>query len=95
MDHPISDRAGRPGAAFSFVVGGAEDGIARWDWTFLPQGRGTIVQQSWRLLRLDPVLGTTRADLETLRTYMTHSVEATLMALAQWLTEEDSRDAGL
>ncbi|MER5938212.1 SRPBCC family protein [Streptomyces sp. NPDC001928] len=79
-----------PGAAFGFVVGGAEDGIVRWDWTFRAQGRGTVVRQSWQLLRLDPVLGTTRADLDALRRYMTSSVEATLTALAEWLTEERS-----
>ncbi|MDH6222477.1 hypothetical protein [Streptomyces pseudovenezuelae] len=32
----------------------------QWSWTFHLQGRGTVVEQSWQLLRLDPVLGTTR-----------------------------------
>ncbi|WP_413805324.1 SRPBCC family protein [Streptomyces sp. OE57] len=77
-----------PGNAFTFVVGGAEDGIVRWSWTFHPQGRGTVVEQSWQLLRLDPVLGTTRGDLDTLRDYMTNSVEATLISLARWIAEE-------
>ncbi|AEM84320.1 SRPBCC family protein [Streptomyces violaceusniger] len=80
-----------PGAAFGFVVGGAENGIVRWEWTLTPRGRGTVVQQSWELLRLDPVLGTTRTDLEALRRYMAGSVETTLTALAQWLAEERSR----
>ncbi len=80
-----------PGAAFGFVVGGAESGIVRWEWTLAPQGRGTVVQQSWRLLRLDPVLGTTRTDLDALLGYMANSVEVTLTALAQWLAEERSR----
>jgi hypothetical protein len=80
-----------PGAAFAFVVGGGEDGIVRWEWTLTSQGRGTVVQQSWRLLRLDPVLGTTRTDLDALRRYMTNSVETTLTALAQWLAEEHTR----
>ncbi|MFJ2651450.1 SRPBCC family protein [Streptomyces sp. NPDC087420] len=77
-----------PGAAFTFVVGGAEDGIVRWSWTLRPQGRGTVVEQSWQLLRLDPVLGTTRGDLEALRDYMTNSAETTLIALAQWIAEQ-------
>ncbi|MYV56123.1 SRPBCC family protein [Streptomyces sp. SID3212] len=77
-----------PGTAFTFVVGGAEDGIVRWSWTLRPQGRGTVVEQSWRLLRLDPVLGTTRGDLEALRDYMANSAENTLIALAQWIAEE-------
>ncbi|MFD5255419.1 SRPBCC family protein [Streptomyces bobili] len=74
-----------PGTAFTFVVGGAEDGIVRWSWTFRPQGRGTVVQQSWQLLRLDPVLGTTRSDLDALRDYMADSAETTLASLAQWI----------
>ncbi|MFG2956321.1 SRPBCC family protein [Streptomyces sp. NPDC048291] len=77
-----------PGTAFGFVVGGAENGIVHWEWTLTPQGRGTVVQQSWRLLRLDPVLGATRADLDALRRHMTVSVESTLVALAEWLAEE-------
>ncbi|MFF4456960.1 SRPBCC family protein [Streptomyces goshikiensis] len=81
-----------PGTAFTFVVGGAEDGIVRWGWTFLPQGRGTVVQQSWQLLRLDPVLGTTRGDLDALRDYMADSAETTLASLAQWIAEERHPD---
>lgn len=77
-----------PGDAFAFVVGGAEDGIVQWSWTFHPQGRGTLVEQSWQLLRLDPVLGTTRGDLDALRDHMANSVEATLISLAQWIAEE-------
>ncbi|WP_234543859.1 SRPBCC family protein [Streptomyces shenzhenensis] len=80
-----------PGTAFGFVVGGAENGIVHWEWTLTPQGRGTVVQQSWRLLRLDPVLGTTRTNLDALRRHMTISVETTLTALAQWLAEERRR----
>jgi hypothetical protein len=43
---------------------------------------------SWQLLRLDPVLGTTRADLDALRRYMANSVETTLASLAQWIAEQ-------
>ncbi|MEU1296256.1 SRPBCC family protein [Streptomyces sp. NPDC005840] len=77
-----------PGTAFGFVVGGARDGIVHWEWTLTPQGGGTVVGQSWRLLRLDPVLGTTRAELVALRRHMAASAETTLVALAQWLAEE-------
>ncbi|MFH9799497.1 MULTISPECIES: SRPBCC family protein [Streptomyces] len=76
-----------PGASFAFVVGGADDGIVQWSWTCHPQGRGTVVEQSWQLLRLDPVLGATRGDLDALRDYMTSSVETTLLSLAQWIAE--------
>ena len=57
------------------------------EWTTRSQGRGTLVEQSWQLLRLDPVLGTTRGDLDALRDYMANSVEATLISLAQWIAE--------
>ncbi len=77
-----------PGRAFSFVVGGTEDGIVRWAWDFRARGRGTLARQSWQLLRFDPVLGRTRPDLEALREYMAASVETTLAALAQWVSEQ-------
>lgn len=79
-----------PGNGFAFVVGGAEDGIVRWDWHFGEQGRGTTVAQSWRLLRTDPVLGDTREDIEALREHMADSAESTLLALAEWVTEHPS-----
>ncbi|WP_406390024.1 hypothetical protein [Streptomyces sp. NBC_00887] len=60
----------------------------RWGWTFRPQGRGTLIQQSWQLLRLDPVLGTTRGDLDALRHLMADSAEVTLASLARWIAEE-------
>lgn len=74
-----------PGSAFAFVVGGADHGIVRWDWHFREQGRGSIVQQSWRLLRTDPVLGDTREDVLSLRDHMADSTESTLLALAEWI----------
>ncbi|MET9224358.1 SRPBCC family protein [Lentzea sp. NPDC003310] len=74
-----------PGAAFAFVVGGADDGIVEWTWSLRAQGRGTVAAQSWRLLRTDPLLGDTRADLVALRDYMAVSAESTLTALAEWV----------
>ncbi|WP_330275462.1 SRPBCC family protein [Lentzea sp. NBC_00516] len=71
-----------PGAVFAFVV----DGIVEWTWTFEAHDRGTAAEQSWRLLRMDPVLGGTRADVEALRDYMAASAETTLTALADWVT---------
>ncbi|NGY63189.1 SRPBCC family protein [Lentzea sp. NEAU-D13] len=79
-----------PGAAFAFVVGGAENGIVEWSWTFRPQGRGSVAEQSWRLLRLDPVLGSTRAEVDELREYMAASAETTLIQLAEWITTNRS-----
>ena len=74
-----------PGVAFAFVVGGADHGIVRWSWHFREQGDGSLVQQSWQLLRTDPVLGDTREDIEALREHMADSAESTLVALAQWI----------
>lgn len=76
-----------PGTAFAFVVGGADDGIVRWDWCFHEQGRGSIVQQSWRLLRADPILGDTLQDVRSLRDHMADSAESTLLALAEWIAD--------
>lgn len=80
-----------PGTAFAFVVGGADDGIVRWGWHFREQDAGTVVQQSWQLLRTDPVLGDTREDLTALRDHMADSVESTLLALAAWITYNPDR----
>jgi len=80
-----------PGSAFAFVVGGADDGIVRWSWHFRKQGRGSVVQQSWRLLRTDPVLGDTREDLQALRDHMAGSAESTLLALAEWIAGRHNR----
>ncbi|MET8167467.1 SRPBCC family protein [Streptomyces sp. NPDC005329] len=76
-----------PGTAFAFVVGGADHGIVRWDWNFHEQGRGSVVQQSWQLLRLDPVLGDTLQDVHSLRDHMAASAESTLLALAEWIAD--------
>ncbi|SES32170.1 SRPBCC family protein [Lentzea albida] len=75
----------RPGAEFSFVVGGLDDGIVRWRWTMHEDGDGSVVTQEWQLLRMDPVLGATRRDVEALRDEMETSVESTLVSLAKWL----------
>jgi hypothetical protein len=45
-----------PGTVFSFVVGGTEHGIVRWSWDFRRRGRGSLVQQSWQLLRFDRLI---------------------------------------
>ncbi len=79
--------AAEPGRRFTFAVGGAQDGIVRWDWSFTAQGSGTTVQQSWRVLRYDPVLGATRSDVEALRDFMADSAESTLINLAAWIGE--------
>ncbi|WP_394617131.1 SRPBCC family protein [Lentzea sp. JNUCC 0626] len=75
-----------PGAVFAYVV----DGIVEWSWTFQARDGGTVAEQSWRLLRMDPVLGASRADVEALRDYMAASAETTLTALADWVTRNPS-----
>lgn len=71
-----------PGSAFAWVVGGTADGVAHWRYTFRPEAGGTVVEESWELLRLLPVFGSTRADLLGLRALTVASIEATLVALA-------------
>lgn len=77
--------AAEPGRRFAFAVGGAQDGIIRWDWTFTTKAAGTTVAQSWQVLRYDPVLGATRPDVEALRDFMADSAESTLINLAAWI----------
>jgi hypothetical protein len=79
--------AAEPGRRFAFTVGGAQDGIIQWEWLFTAQGTGTTVQQSWRVLRYDPVLGDTRSDVEALRDFMADSAESTLINLAARIGE--------
>lgn len=73
-----------PGETFAFVV----EGLVQWCWTFRPLGTGTVAEQSWQLLGMDPVLGTTRAELEALRAHMADSAETTLVSLGRWVAEE-------
>ncbi|MFH9469530.1 hypothetical protein ACH4LT_19965 [Streptomyces clavifer] len=49
------------------------------------------MRQSWQLLRTDPVLGDTRADVEALRDHMADSAESTLLALAEWVADHRTR----
>ncbi|MFF9062373.1 SRPBCC family protein [Streptomyces sp. NPDC014882] len=72
-----------PGSVFAFVV----DVVVRWRWTLRADGTGTVVEQSWQLLRLDPVLGGTRQEIDALRDHMAADVEDTLLALARWIAE--------
>ena len=78
--------AASPGQEFAFVVGGADEGIVRWRWTFREDGDGTVVAQSWQLLRHVPVLGATHAEVAALADHMADSVESTLIALARWIS---------
>ncbi|QJT06280.1 SRPBCC family protein [Streptomyces asoensis] len=73
-----------PGSVFAFVV----DDLVRWRWSLRAEGAGTVVEQSWQLLRLEPVLGNTREDLETLRDHMAASAEQTLVSLSRWVSEQ-------
>lgn len=77
-----------PGETFAFVV----EGLVQWCWTFRPLGTGTVAEQSWRLLGLEPVLGTTRAELDALLAHMADSTETTLVALGRWVAEEGGDD---
>lgn len=77
-------------AEFAFVVGGLDDGIVRWRWLIDGDGPGSVVTQEWRVLRLDPVLGSTEQEVAELRDEMASSAERTLIALARWLHERSA-----
>ena len=51
-----------------------------------PTAQEPVVQQSWQILRLDPVRGESRAELDALHDHMAASVEHTLLALARWIS---------
>lgn len=76
------------GAEFTYtVLGSTPVPIVRWRWTFTPDGSGTLLTQTWQLLEADPVLGSTYADLDTLRDATARSMEDTLVALARWISD--------
>jgi hypothetical protein len=79
-----------PGRVFAFVV----DDLVRWRWTFRAEGAGTVVERSWQLLRLHPVLGERREDLHALRDHMAASAERTLVSLARWVGEQRASRRG-
>jgi hypothetical protein len=83
-----------PPGEFSFVVGGIGDGIVRWRWLLRADHPGTIVAQEWQLLRMDPVLGTSRQEVTRLRDDMALSAERTLLALARWLHQHSADQHG-
>lgn len=71
-----------PGVAFAWDVGPEGDGIVRWRYGFHARNGGTVVEETWTLLRTDPVIGTTREALLPLRDRTADSMEDTLIALA-------------
>lgn len=74
------------GVEFTYtVLGSATAPVVRWRWTFAPDGSGTLLTRTWQLLQADPVLGSTYADLDTLRDVTAGSMEDTLVALARWI----------
>jgi hypothetical protein len=76
-----------PGVAFAYVVLGIADGTVQWEWLLQESGSGCEVRQNWQLLRHNPVLGSTRADLDSVVVRGSASAEATLVALARWVAE--------
>lgn len=77
-----------PGGAIAWEVGPCGDGIVRWRYTFRPEGGGTVVEESWTLLRLDPVLPTTHDELLAMRDRTADSVETTLITLAATISDQ-------
>jgi hypothetical protein len=73
--------AASPGRDFSFVVGGAADGWVRWTYSFRPAADGTLVTESWQVLRILPRMGQTEDQLLALRDRTQANLKATLQAL--------------
>lgn len=73
--------AASPGREFAFTVGGADDGWVRWAYTFQPAAAGTIVTETWEVLRIVPRMGQTDDQLLNLRTSTQANLETTLRAL--------------
>jgi hypothetical protein len=81
-------RKAERGVEFAYtVLGSVPVPIVRWRWTFAAHGSGTLLAQTWQLLEADPVLGSTYADLDTLRDVTAGSMEDTLVTLAGWIAD--------
>jgi Polyketide cyclase / dehydrase and lipid transport len=86
--------AASPGHDFSFVVGGAANGWVRWTYSFRPATGGTLVTESWEVLRIVPRMGETDDQLLSLRDRTQANLEATLQALKDAVEASDSRPSG-
>jgi hypothetical protein len=86
--------AASPGRDFGFVVGGAADGWVRWTYSFRPAADGTLVTESWEVLRIVPRMGETDDQLLALRDRTQANLEATLQALKDAAEAADSGLSG-
>lgn len=86
--------AASPGRDFGFVVGGAADGWVHWTYSFRPAADGTLVTESWEVLRIVPRMGETDDQLRALRDRTQANLEATLQALKVAAEATDPRPAG-
>ena len=56
--------------------------VARWRYAFQAQESGTLIEESWHVFRVTPLLGSTKQELLELRDHTEASMETTLAALA-------------
>lgn len=82
------------GHDFGFVVGGAADGWVCWNYSFRPTADGTLVTESWEVLRIVPRMGETDDQLLALRDRTQANLEATLQALKDAAEAADPRPSG-
>jgi uncharacterized protein YndB with AHSA1/START domain len=71
-----------PGVAFAWTTMADGLGVTRWRYAFQAQESGTLVEETWHVLRVTPLLGSTKEELLELRARTVVSMETTLAALA-------------
>jgi Polyketide cyclase / dehydrase and lipid transport len=74
--------AAEPSRRFAWVTGGQAEGTAEWSYRFRPTDEGTEVEESWRILRFNEILGgLTDEQLQGLQRRTETGIEATLTNL--------------
>lgn len=85
-DHPWQTRMrvteAEPATAFAWTVVAGDADATRWRYSFRARDGGTLITESWQVLRLFPVMGTSRQALLELRAHNAISMATTLNALA-------------
>jgi hypothetical protein len=75
---------------FAWMPGGRDEGVVRWGYTFEPTARGTIVHESWTILKLSPFfLEKSDEWLHDFADRTSRGMSETLAALKQLAESED------
>lgn len=85
-DHPWQTRSriteAEPAMAFEWAVVAEDADATRWRYSFQHHDGGTLITESWQVLRVFPVMGTTREALLELRAHNAIGMTITLNAVA-------------